>query len=71
TTIAYSLARQVSHTLKIYNLRGALVATLVNDVRPAGSYRVTWNANNFASGLYILRLNAEDFHQTKKLILLK
>ncbi len=71
TTIDYSLARQVSHTLKVYNLRGALVATLVDDISPAGSYRVTWNANNFASGLYILRLNAEDFHQTKKLILLK
>lgn len=71
TTIAYSLARQVSHTLKIYNLRGALVATLVNDVCPAGSYRVTWNARNFASGMYFLRLDAEDFHQTKKLILLK
>lgn len=71
TTIEYSLARQVKHTLKVYNLRGALVATLVNDVRPAGAYSVTWNANNFASGIYFLRLDAEDFHQTKKLVLLK
>lgn len=71
TIIEYSLARQVKHTLKVYNLRGALVATLVNDVRPAGAYSVTWNARNFASGMYFLRLDAEDFHQTKKLTLLK
>ena len=71
TTIEYTLARQVKHTLKVYNLRGALVATLVNDVRPAGNYSVTWNARNFASGMYFLRLDAGDFHSTKKLILLK
>jgi hypothetical protein len=71
TTIEYSLARQVKHTLKVYNLRGALVATLVNDVRPAGNYSVSWNANRFASGLYFLRLDAEDFHHTKKMIILK
>ncbi|UCH10523.1 MAG: T9SS type A sorting domain-containing protein [Fidelibacterota bacterium] len=71
TTIEYSLARQVKHTLKVYNLRGALVATLVNDVRPAGAYSVTWNANRLASGLYFLRLDAEEFQQTKKMIILK
>ena len=71
TTIEYSLARHVKHTLKVYNLRGALVATLVNDVRPAGAYSVTWNANNFASGMYFLRLDAEDFQMTRKLIMVK
>ncbi|MFC1618880.1 T9SS type A sorting domain-containing protein [Candidatus Neomarinimicrobiota bacterium] len=71
TTIEYSLGSHVKHTLKIYNLRGALVATLVNDVRPAGNYSVTWNARDFASGMYFLRLDAADFHMTKKLILLK
>jgi hypothetical protein len=71
TTIEYSLARQVQHTLKVYNLRGALVTTLVNDVRPAGNYSVTWNANNFASGLYFLRLDAGDFQKTRKMIILK
>jgi predicted extracellular nuclease len=71
TTIEYTLARQVKHTLKVYNLRGALVTTLVNDVRPAGAYSVSWNANRLASGMYFLRLDAEDFHSTKKLILLK
>lgn len=71
TTIEYSLGRQVKHTLKVYNLRGALVATLVNEVRPAGNYSVTWSARNLASGMYFVRLDAEDFHATKKLILLK
>jgi hypothetical protein len=71
TTIEYSLARPAQHNLKVYNLRGALVATLVDDVRPAGKYTVHWNANSLASGIYFLRLNAEDFHQTRKLVMLK
>jgi hypothetical protein len=71
TTIKYSLPRQVKHTLKVYNLRGQLVATLLNDVRPAGVYSITWNASNYASGLYFLRLDAEGFHKTTKMILVK
>jgi len=71
TTIAYSLAREVKHTLKIYNVRGTLVTTLVNEVRPPGSYKVTWNAGSFASGLYFMKLDAGEFHETKKLMLIK
>ena len=58
-------------TLKVYNLLGNEVATLVNEFRPAGYYEVTWNANNLSSGVYFYRLNAGNFIEIKKMILLK
>lgn len=71
TTIEYSLPKEVRHTLKVYNLRGALVTTLVDGINPAGSYQIIWNAGGLASGLYIVRLETVDFTQTRKLVLLK
>ncbi|MCH7938859.1 MAG: T9SS type A sorting domain-containing protein [Candidatus Marinimicrobia bacterium] len=71
TTINYTLPRQTKHTLKVYNLLGAEVATLVSDTKPAGAYSITWNAQRFASGLYFIRLEAGDYNNVKKMILLK
>ncbi len=71
TTINYSLAEYGNHTLKVYDIRGALVTTLVNNASPAGAYTVSWDASRHASGLYFLRLEAQDFNQTRKLILVK
>ena len=57
--------------LSIYNLLGQKVATLVSMKQAAGSYQVVWNASGLPSGIYYYRLQAGDFIQTKKLMLLK
>jgi hypothetical protein len=66
-------------TLKIYDLLGREVATLVNEEKPAGSYEVEFDASNLSSGVYFYQLHADDpssssgqrFVQTKKMLLLK
>jgi len=58
-------------TLKVYNLLGQEVATLVNQRQTAGSYEVKFDASNLASGVYIYRLSAGEFTASKKLMLLK
>jgi hypothetical protein len=70
TTIRYDLPKSANVSLKVYNILGQLVATLVDERKEAGHYQVRWNAN-VASGIYFYRLQAEEFVQTKKMILLK
>lgn len=57
--------------LKVYDILGNEVATLVNQQLTPGTYSVDWNASNFPSGIYFYRLTAGDFSQTNKMILLK
>ena len=71
TMIEYTLPFQSEVNLIIYNLRGEEVAHLINDNMLAGNHQVTWNASNFASGIYFYRLQAGDFVQTRKMVLLK
>lgn len=58
-------------TLKIYDALGNEVAVLVDGFRPAGRYEATFDAGNLASGIYIYRLQAGEFTETKKMIFLK
>ena len=58
-------------TLKVFDLLGREVAVLVNEECRPGEYRVHWDASRLPSGVYFCRLQAHDFLQTKKLILLK
>jgi hypothetical protein len=63
-------------TLKIYNILGQLVKTLVDEPKEAGTYEVTWdgkdeNGYQVTSGVYFYKLQAEDFIQTKKMVLIK
>ena len=58
-------------TLKVYDLLGQEVATLVNEVKQPGTYTVTWDAIGLSSGVYFCRLQAGKFVDTKKLVLLK
>ena len=58
-------------TLKIYDLLGREVATLVNEKLQPGIYEVEWNGSNNASGVYFYSLKTDNFSQTKKLVLLK
>jgi hypothetical protein len=58
-------------TIKIYNVLGQEVKTLVNQMKTPGNYEVQFNANNLASGTYIYRLQAGPLVQVKKMLLLK
>jgi hypothetical protein len=71
TTIRYGLPRASQVTLTVYNALGQQVARLVNEQQPAGYHDAVFNANELASGVYFYKLQAGDFVQTKKLLLLK
>ncbi len=71
TEISFDLPT-VSHVeLTIYNVLGQKVETLVDREMEAGSHTVTWNADSYATGLYMYRIQANDFTQTKKMLMLK
>lgn len=71
TTIDFSIPKSGFVTLKIYDLLGKEVGVVVNEVKNAGSYRVDINASNLTSGVYFYKLEAGDFSQIKKMMLLK
>ena len=71
TTIRFELPKSEKVELKIYDMLGREVKTLYNKVAPAGIVDVDFNAGNLASGLYIYRIQADDFVASRKLILLK
>ncbi len=71
TTIKYELPKESKVQLIIYNILGKKVAELVNSFQKAGMYEVIWNAENFASSVYIYQIKANGFISSKKLILLK
>jgi len=58
-------------TLKVYDVLGKEVATLVNEEKPAGNYEAVFNASHLASGIYYYQLRTGDFVQTKKMVLIK
>ncbi|MCL6495758.1 MAG: T9SS type A sorting domain-containing protein, partial [Ignavibacterium sp.] len=58
-------------TLKVYDILGNEVATLVDEEKPAGSYEVVFDASSLPSGNYFYKLSAGDFIQTKKMVLVK
>ncbi|HOH46763.1 MAG TPA: carboxypeptidase regulatory-like domain-containing protein, partial [Candidatus Cloacimonadota bacterium] len=77
TTISYSLAQSCAQVhLDIYNARGQLVRTLVDEAKPEGLHRVVWNGKDdqerdMAAGLYFYRLQAGEFSQVNRMLLLK
>ncbi len=76
TKIKFSLAEAQFVTIKIYNMLGQEVRTLLNEQKNNGNYSVIWNGkdsrgNQLASGTYIYRINAGDFSSTKKMVYLK
>jgi uncharacterized protein (TIGR02145 family) len=71
TKISFSVPKESFITLKIYDLLGREVATLVQDKKQQGEYSVTWNADNVPSGVYFYKLLAGDFIETKKMVLMK
>ena len=58
-------------TLKVYDILGNVVATLVDEHKPAGKYEVKYDATQLPSGVYFYRLQAGSFVETKKMVLMK
>ncbi len=71
TTIKFSVLKTQQVLLKVYDLLGREVATLVNTIHNPGVYEVNFNANSLTSGIYFYRMQAGNFVDMKKLILLK
>jgi hypothetical protein len=71
TSITYSIPEEAAITIKIYDITGTEIETLVNEEKRAGTYELTWNAENLPSGVYFYQLTAGSFVETKKMLLLK
>jgi ligand-binding sensor domain-containing protein len=71
TSIKYQVSSISQVILKVYDVLGNEVVTLVNEEKPAGSYEVNFNASRLASGIYFYKLQAGSFIETKKMILLR
>ncbi len=71
TTIQFSIPKTEYVTLKIYNLLGQEVATLVSAKLAPGNYKSNWDASGFASGIYLYKIECGAFIQTRKMILLQ
>ena len=71
TTIKFSVPKESNVNLSIYNVLGELVSTLVDEQMKEGYYEYEFNASKLASGIYIYRISADDFLETKKMVLLK
>ena len=71
TVISYQLSVGCYVQLKIYDLLGREVATLINEYKPAGNYKATFDGSKLTSGIYLCKMKTVDFVDTKKIMLLK
>jgi hypothetical protein len=71
TTIKFSVPKQSHVKIVVYDLLGREVAALVNELRNPGFYEVPFDAVNYASGVYFYRMEAGDFVDVKKMLLIK
>jgi hypothetical protein len=71
TTIEYSVPENAYVSLKIFDMTGREISTLVSKQQETGTYIVNWNASNLSSGVYFYRLDAGNFTATKKMMLVK
>ncbi|MBC8527562.1 MAG: right-handed parallel beta-helix repeat-containing protein, partial [Candidatus Cloacimonetes bacterium] len=70
TLISYSLPKSGTVKIQIYNIKGQLVETLINENKPAGFHTVEWNAKDMSSGIYFYKLSTKDKTFVKKMIIL-
>ena len=71
TIISYSIPKPSLVTIKVYDVLGREVKTLVNEQKNPGNYKISFNAANLASGVYFYQLRSSDYTSIKKMILLK
>jgi hypothetical protein len=71
TTISYSISEPATISLKVYDMLGKEVKTLVNEHQPTGSYKIEFDASALSSGVYFYQLHGRDFGETRKMLLIK
>jgi hypothetical protein len=71
TSIKYQVSKSSQVLLKVYDLLGREVAELVNEEKPVGTYEVTFDASELSSGVYYYQIKAENYLETKKMVLLR
>lgn len=71
TTISYSIPKQSHVNLKVYDILGNKIKTLIDEGRMSGTYKINFNASNLSSGIYFYRLQVDNYMESKKMILLK
>jgi parallel beta-helix repeat protein len=71
TKIKYAIKEKSNVELKVFDLLGCEIATLINEEKPVGNYEIDFNASRLSNGIYFYRLQAGAFVQTRKMILLK
>lgn len=71
TTIKYQITKNETVSLKVFDILGHEVVTLVNEKQSPGTYQVNWNAGSLSSGVYFYRLQAGNFIDTKRMTLIK
>ncbi|NOZ08928.1 MAG: T9SS type A sorting domain-containing protein [FCB group bacterium] len=71
TTLQFEIPEDSRITVTVYDLAGRQVAELADDIFSAGAHAVTWQAGDAASGTYLVKLDSENYHQTRKILLMK
>jgi len=71
TTIEYKLPEPSDVSIEVYDINGRIIAKLIDERQDAGSYRVTWNAQNCPTGIYFYKIQAQKFSQVKRCLLIK
>jgi hypothetical protein len=71
TTIKFALPKPETVTIKVYNIIGQKIETLLNKPMPAGHHEVEFNAGNLSSGVYLYRIEAGEWQDVKKMVLIK
>ena len=71
TTFRYSIPTQSKVVIKVFDLLGNEIATLMDEEKSVGTYELKWNAEQLSSGIYFYQLKASDYVNTKKMLLLK
>jgi len=71
TTIQYNISESGFTTIRVYNLLGSEVGTLVNEMKQIGTYEVTFSSDNLPSGVYFYSMEVNNFRELKKMILIK
>ena len=71
TSIQYQLPESQRVKVSVYDMLGREVSVLVNEIKPAGTHSVSWDASGMSSGIYMYRLETESFRTTRKMTLMK
>jgi len=71
TTISFSIPERANVNLKVYDILGNELVTLINEETEAGSYNISFNSNGLSTGVYFYQLVSSDFVETKKMLLIK